>query len=75
MAGSKERIMRKAAILSIVTLVGVMGVSQAHAKKYTQKELNQCMKDLKAYSAKKGYPITDPMVLRFKCSEMLKKKK
>lgn len=66
--------MRKAAILSIITLVGIMGVSQAHAKKYTQKELNQCMEELKKYSAKKGYPIIDPMALRFKCSEILKKK-
>lgn len=65
--------MSKAIFLITILLVATVGVGSALAKEYTQKELEQCMEILKKDSAKKGYPITDPMVLRYKCTEILKK--
>ncbi len=67
--------MKKLFVPFLMALMGVSVIGSAHAKKFTQKDLEQCKVQLKKESAKKGYPITDPMVLRYKCIEILKKKK
>lgn len=67
--------MSKAIFWVTMVLVATVAVGSAFAKEYTQKELKQCMEILKKDSAKKGYPITDPMVLRYKCTEILKNKR
>ncbi len=73
MKSLKEEFMKKVLLLSLMMFVGVLGYSNVYAKQVTQKKLQQCMDKLKKESAKKGYPITDPMVLRYKCMEILKK--
>ena len=65
--------MKKGMILLLIICFAVFGAVQASAKKVTQKQLQQCMDRLKRESAKKGYPITDPMVLRYQCMQKLSK--
>lgn len=66
--------MKKGMVVLLTMGLVVLGVAQVFAKQFNQKELQQCMEQLKRASAKKGYPITDPMVLRYKCIDILKKK-
>ena len=67
--------MKKILLPFLMAVLGVSVIGSAHAKKFTQKDLEECKVKLKKESAKKGYPITDPMVLRYKCIEILKKAK
>lgn len=70
-----ERTMKKGIILLAAISIALIGITQVYAKKVTQQELQQCIEQLKRDSAKKGYPITDPMALRFQCMDKLSKKK